>query len=1072
MSFAVYRSSAGSGKTFSLVKEYLKMVLVHPQGFRHILAITFTHKAANEMKDRVMKALSDLSQTHEIIPEGSSGQMQLSLIEETGLDLVELSRRAGEALSLILHHYSEFSIGTIDSFSHRIIRAFAHDFGLPVSFAVELEAEELLTTAVDLLLERAGSDEELTRLLVSFLESRMEEDKGWNIDRLLVSFAKLLMDEEGETHVRKLSSLTLDDFNSISKQLHARIRWIEQQFKELGEKALKLIDLNGIPHGSFYYGKTGIPGYFVYLATGRMDKLEPGSRVITTLEKDKWTGPKASSTDIAAIHEIKSELHGICQQSEALRNTQSQSYHLAKLLTKTIYPLAVLNEIGRVLEGFKRQHNLVHISEFNSRIARIVMHEPVPFIYERLGEKYHHLMIDEFQDTSRLQWLNFVPLMENALAGGYFNLVVGDGKQAIYRWRNGDVSQFTSLPALPGRDENELIRQRETLFLQYFTEHHLDSNYRSSPEIVTFNNRFFRWLSQHLDPGLQDVYKDLEQKTSALTEGGYIRLDVITGEDPDLTYAECTINRTEEIINKLLTGGYALQDIAILCRTNRQAGRIARELILRGIDVVSSESLLLSYSPEVRFITELIRFLFDPANTIIQASIVNYLMNAGRLKQKKADFHMLATEIGRSVHPEDNLMLILRNNGLDLEKDTLLSLPVYDLCEKLIRTFSLDQEADPYVQFFLDAVITFVEKETHSAADFLEWWDQHKMKLSIVVPEGVDAVRIMTIHKAKGLEFPVVIFPFADENLFKANKNYLWVELPPGDKTGLKSAFLPVEKQMLDTVYADRFREEQIKSMLDLVNLLYVALTRPQEQLYIITASPPTNMEELKSLPAFFSAYLQSIGVWEEAKSTYEFGIFTPMQKTSRKKRGGIRVLSSMPSSDWRKAIKIRQRAPEFWDMEDPAGKVDFGSRIHAILADIRVAPDREEALKRALLSGMISREEEPSIREMLDTVVSHPLLARYFHAEVVVKTEPEILQAEGESSRPDRVVFDGIEVTVIDYKTGKRSQSHRRQIERYGQLLQEMGYQRVRKLLVYVGGKVDVEEVVDYSHPGPLKGE
>ncbi|NQV03101.1 MAG: UvrD-helicase domain-containing protein, partial [Bacteroidia bacterium] len=247
MSFAVYRSSAGSGKTFSLVREYLKMVLKNPPGFRHILAITFTHKAANEMKERVMKALSDLSQSSEVKPEGSSRQIQLSLLEETGMGEEELSRQAGEALSIILHHYSEFSIGTIDSFSHRIIRAFAHDFGLPVSFAVELESEELLTTAVDLLLERAGVDKELTRLLVSFLESRMEEDKGWNIDRLLVSFASLLLDEEGEAQVRKLTSLTMDDFHRISRQLYARIRGIEQQFKELGEEALKLIGHHGIP---------------------------------------------------------------------------------------------------------------------------------------------------------------------------------------------------------------------------------------------------------------------------------------------------------------------------------------------------------------------------------------------------------------------------------------------------------------------------------------------------------------------------------------------------------------------------------------------------------------------------------------------------------------------------------------------------------------------------------------------------------------------------------------------------------------------------------------------------------
>ena len=1060
MSFTVYRSSAGSGKTFSLVREYLKMVLKHPPGFRHILAITFTNKAANEMKERVMKALRDLSRSMEITPEGSSRQLQLSLLEETGMGEEELSRRAGEALSLILHHYSEFSIGTIDSFSHRIIRAFAHDFGLPVSFAVELEAEELLTAAVDLLLERAGTDKELTRLLVSFLESRMEEDKGWNIDRLLVSFATLLMDEEGEEQVRKLSSLTLDDFHRISKQLHGRIRETEQLFKELGEEALELIYRHGIPSSAFYFGKTGIPGYFEYLVAGRMDKLEPNTRVTATIEEDKWLSQKASASDAEAIHRIKPELQEIYHRVEALKEAQSADYFLAKLLIRTIYPLAVLNEIGRMLDGFKRQHNLVHISEFNSRIARIVMGEPVPFIYERLGEKVHHVLIDEFQDTSRLQWLNFVPLIENALAGGHFNLVVGDGKQAIYRWRNGDVTQFTSLPALPGRDENPLIRQRETLFTRYFTEHQLDSNYRSLPEIVNFNNRFFRWLSQHLDPGLQDVYRELEQKSGVAGQGGYIHLDVISGVDPELNYTDQTIHRADEIIRQLQEGGYALEDIAILCRTNRQAGRIARELILRRIDVVSSESLLLSFSPEVRFVTELIRFLFEPANTIIQATVAGYLFYAGKLKRERDGLHMLLAEIGSAAHPGDHLLKILVRNGLELDKDHLLSLPVYDLCEKVIRTFGLNRKADPYIQFFLDAVVAFVEKEKHNAAGFLEWWDQHQSRLSIVVPEGVDAVRIMTIHKAKGLEFPVVLFPFADESLKKTTKEYLWIELPPEDKTGLKTAFLPAGKQMLDTPYAHQFEEEQASSMLDLANLLYVAMTRPAEQLYILTAPPPANMEELKSLPAFFAGFLQSTGVWEEEKRSYEFGVFTAKQAPSGRLRVAVRSLSSLPSADWRQAIQIRQRAPEFWDMEDPSGKVDFGRRVHEILAGIRIAADQEESFKRALLSGLISREEEPHIRKMVGNVVSHPLLTRYFDADVGIRNEPEILTPGGEASRPDRIVFDGEEVMVIDYKTGKKSQAHRKQIEHYTRLLQEMGYQNVRKLLVYLGDEVEIVEV------------
>jgi len=1060
MSFTVYRSSAGSGKTFSLVREYLHMVLMHPADFRHILAITFTHKAANEMKERVMKALTDLSQNNDIITEGPTRQMQLSLIRQTGLDAQELSRRAGEALSLILHHYSEFSIGTIDSFSHRIIRAFAHDFGLPVSFNVEIESTELLTTAVDLLLEQAGSNEDLTRLLVSFLESRMDEDKSWNIDRELVSFANLLLQEEGEAQIKKLASLSLEDFRAISKRLHARISGIERQFKELGDRALEMISRQGIPHKAFYYGKNGLPGYFMYLAKSKMDNLDPNSNVRKTLAEDKWAGPQATAGDIAAIQAIKADLRSICIQAETLKEAGSASYYLATIMKKIIFPLAVLNEIGRMLENYKGQHNLVHISEFNTRIAMVVMNEPVPFIYERLGEKFHHILIDEFQDTSRLQWFNFVPLMENALAGGYLNLVVGDGKQAIYRWRNGDATQFTSLPLLPDSNRNQLIRQRESLFRQNFREYKLDINYRSSREIVNFNNSFFRWLSMNLDPGLKEVYRDFQQKSASRADGGYIRMDFINGKEGDHSKEEKTINRTEQIISSLLTQGFALQDIAILCRKNSQAGRLARELVRRGFDVVSSESLLLAYSAEVRFITEMIQALFEPSNTIIQASLVNFLVHTGVLKCEKQDFHTFLSGITKTAHPGNHVLQLLHSNGAVVDKELLLTLPVYDLCEMIIRMAGLDKTADPYIQFFLDSVVSFVDKGNHNAADFLKWWEVHKDSLSIVIPEGIDAVRIMTIHKAKGLEFPVVIFPFANESL-RTEEKYIWVELPPEEKTGLKTAFLPLDSRLQKTVFRDQYADEQAKSMLDLINVLYVALTRPEEQLYIITNQPPKDLKELKSLPSFFASYLQSEGIWDEKKDTYEFGQFSPCRGFNKKQKGKIRTLNSLPSTNWRKMIRIRQKAPEYWSAEDPSARIDFGSKVHAILAGVFVAADAEEAMRRAILAGSLSREEEPGMRKMLKEVVSHPLLARYFDAGAVIRNEPGILDPEGETSRPDRVIIEAEKAIVIDYKTGRRSNAHKKQIERYGRLLHEIGYKQVKKMLVYLGDPVEVEEIV-----------
>jgi len=1059
MNFQVYRSSAGSGKTFSLVKEYLKIILRNPHDFRHILAITFTNKAANEMKERVMKALRDLTRMEDIQSETSSYHLMKQLLDETGMSEVELAGKASEALSLILHHYSEFSIGTIDSFSHRIIRAFAHDFGLPVSFSVELDEDELLTTAVDLLLERAGSDNELTKLLVRFLESRMEEERGWNIDWLLISFAKILLDEEGQEEIRKLRTITLEDFSTILRRLYSYIREFEKRLSELGRAALELIAANGIPHYAFYRGAGGIPKYFGYMVEGRYDKLEPSSYVLTTIEEDKWHSQKASAENISAILLIRPQLQDLYQKIHLMKEKQQEQYVLYKLLTKTIYPLAVLNEIEQVLSGFKRQNNLVHISEFNTRIARIVMGEPVPFIYERLGERYHHILIDEFQDTSRLQWQNFIPLVENALAGGNFNLVVGDGKQAIYRWRSGDVEQFASLPGIPGSDTNSILRQREQVLASHFSEQKLTFNFRSSVEIVEFNNRFFSWLSDHLDPSLQGIFNDVEQQQPDPNKpGGVIRLEMVPKDDPDLTYEEATINRIEETILQVIHDGYSLSDMAILCRTRKQAGRISRELILRGINVVSSESLLLAFSPEVNFITEFIRFLFEPANTIIQASLASYLYHSGLLPREPANLHSMLESIAGSVRPGEYLNQLLTRNGLKVDRDELLALPVYDLTEETIRRFHLNRKADPYIQFFLDAVLNFVDKDQHSASDFLDWWDQQKEKLSIVVPEGVTAVRIMTIHKAKGLEFPVVIFPFADESQ-RVTKDYLWVDLSSDPNLNLKTAFLKTEKAVMQTAFGEQYQEEVHKSMLDMVTLLYVAMTRPRERLYILTSPPPKKMDEMKSLPALFAGFLNTIEVYREDQCIYEFGTVPEKRFSDQPQTEETRRLNSMLSGDWRRKIRIRLRAPEMWDMDNPSGKIEFGNRVHTILASVQYAADLDHAVEQAFLAGTMAEEEKEIIREMGVNVLTHPSLERYFSDSVTVRTEPEILEVNGHISRPDRVVVDGEEVAVIEYKTGKKHDSHRKQLERYGELLHELGYQRVRKFLVYLSPNIEVIE-------------
>ncbi len=1031
MSFTVYRSSAGSGKTFTLVKEYLKMILVKPSDFRHILAITFTNKAANEMKERVLKALTSLAQGDQSTDKTISGTLLPLLVRETGLTETEIALNASQSIEMILHNYADFAIGTIDSFSHKLIRTFAHDFGLPVNFNVELDAGELLSTSVDLLLDRVGDDRDLTRLLVKFLETRMDEERGWKIDEILTNFAGLLLEEESQSGVGKLKHLTLEKFQAIAEALFLRIKEFEHNISEIAKPATALIHTHQIPPDAFFQGASGIGKYFENLASGKLDKLDPNSYVLKTVEEDKWFSGKADASARAEIDTIKPLLLDIFEKLQAMIALHKEDYSLRKLLSKTIYPLSVLNEIEKVLHDFKKQNNLIHISEFNSRIAGIVMNEPVPFIYERLGEKYRHILIDEFQDTSVLQWMNFIPLIENALAGGYFNLVVGDGKQAIYRWRSGDVEQFNALPVIPGSDLNPMLKQREQALTRFFEQVDLSRNFRSKTEIVSFNNRFFRVIADRvLTAGKEKIFEGLEQLVDSGNTGGYIHLELLTGndEEEDLNYELVTLSRILTIIHDAAKDHFRLRDMAILCRSNKNASAIARFLLEHGVDVVSSESLLIAGSPKVRFIIAYLRFLFQPRNDIVIAEIRMHV---------------------DQTRPQD------LKNWQSMRND-LAMLPVYDLCEELIRKFSLNTEPDIYLQFFLDAVLKFSVKISTGAVEFIEWWEKNRNKLSVVVAEGIDAVRVMTIHKAKGLQFPLVILPFALETR-KNTRDYIWVDLDPAVAPGLDTAILRSEKGMESTVYNPLYIDERQKSMLDLVNILYVAMTRPEERLYILTKFPPKKKEDPDSLPTFFDFYLKNEGLWVEDRPLYEFGtkgIHTP------RTTGDESVIihpGNVISSDWRQKIEIRMRAPEMWDPEQPVGKSQWGNRVHTLLSWIKTGNDVNVALEKGTLTGLIEKDDQANLENILWSVIHHQQLERYFSPEVAVKTEAEILIPEGSFYRPDRVVFDGDRVTILDYKTGKPRESHAGQLITYAGHIAAMGYSQIDRVLVYLEPEVHV---------------
>jgi ATP-dependent exoDNAse (exonuclease V) beta subunit len=1056
LSFTVYKSSAGSGKTFTLVKEYLRLILPEPDQFRHILAITFTNKAANEMKERVLGSLKELAGKPEERSGSTVRNLLPALVRQTELTEEEIQSKAGEALRLILHDYSDFTIGTIDSFSHRIIRTFAHDFGLPVNFNVEVDSDELLTTAVDLLIDKVGADIGLTNLLVRFIENRIDDEQDWNIDRILLNFARILLDEEANQHLLKLKDLTMDDFSRIAGTLKKQTGTFEQKIRSLASDAVSLINSSGLPVTAFYQGRSGISRYFEKLSNDDMDSIEPNSYVIKTIGEDKWTSGSATTPEKDAIQSLKPELTAIYGKIQHHYGEGKNLYYLSLAVLKTLFPMAVLNVIGQLLDGFKKQNNIVHISEFNQRISKFILHEPVPFIYERLGEKFNHILIDEFQDTSILQWHNLIPLVENSLSGGFFNLVVGDGKQAIYRWRNGDVRQFAELPGIPGSETTRNLRESEKILKDHIDNKSLDTNFRSKKEIVEFNNELFLHLKTLLTPYNQLVYENLEQKAKTGSDGGYIRLEFGGRKMKGAQFREFIETRILETIREQEAAGYQKQDIAILCRRNKEGSEIARFLLGHGVDVVSAESLMLMHSPEVNFLVGFVRLLYGSNNVILIAELITYLYNRGKLPA--SGLHELLARI--PVKPgKDFIFRQLQENQILVYPDRLRTRPVYDAIEELIRLFYPEATADPYLQFFLDTVLKYSRKHSSSAVDFLEWWDEHMDSFSIIMPDGMNAVRIMSMHKAKGLQFPVVILPFFTEKKMLTRK-FLWVDFPEKGFYGLPAAMLETGGSMCKTEFSERSAEEKDKTLLDTLNLLYVAMTRPEERLFVLSPSPPSNPAAIDTVPTFISHYLQESGLWSEERGVYEFGSASRHKPEENGKTIEKRVLSSMISSDWREKVLIRTGAPETWDIADPAKNFHWGNLVHTAFSRIRKAGDEENVLAKMVDQGMIDEHQREQLLARIRLLLDDPLIRPFFHIDNITRVEAEILDESGHVYRPDRVIIREKEAVVLDFKTGKPKEEQKKQIGHYGKLLNEMGYTKVSKYLIFVEPVINVVEV------------
>ena len=674
----------------------------------------------------------------------------------------------------------------------------------------------------------------------------------------------------------------------------------------------------------------------------------------------------------------------------------------------------------------------------------------------RLGERYRHFFIDEFQDTSEMQWQNLIPLIDNALSGEIDGekgtlMIVGDPKQSIYRWRGGKAEQFIDL----SKGKNPFVNPDKKLFT-------LGTNYRSYSEIIGFNNDFFKFLSNefiHLD--YKDLYQNHSFQKCNNKTGGYVNISFVPKQESKKDDEE-TIEKSEHFliatlatIQKVISQGFEYQEIVVLTRKRKQGIAVANYLTEQGIPLLSSETLLIQNATEVKFIINLLKYLRNPSDAESKALFLHYFSENNQDQLPVHEFIKTGMEIKQELAFEKWLSQF----GITLNFQNIRKKSLYEAVEIIVSKFINLKTNNAYVHYFLDLVLERDVRNQSGISDFLNHWDKNFEKFSIPSPEGKNAVRIMTIHKAKGLEFPVVIMPFAEEDYTKKPKDKIWLDAENED-LGLPKVLIDNTKSVegFGANAAMVFGQKKQEELLDNINVLYVALTRAEEQLYIISQVVEQNDKGIypNNMAAFFIKYLENESVFEANKLEYEFG--NPAKKSMKvEAENAIKTLPASGEIINPNRIKIAQREALMWGTHQQEA-IEFGNTIHEILSFISTKNDIDLALTKALESGTITIKQSQIVYKTIQEIVNHDELTHYFSPENKVLNEQTIIQKVGNTSKPDRMVFNSNnEVFLLDYKTGIHQSKHQLQLENYQNAIEKMGFKVTKKALVYIGENIEI---------------
>lgn len=1030
--FKIYNASAGSGKTFRLVTEYLKIVIVSPNAdeYRKILAITFTNKAAAEMKERVLKTLNAGANNEE-------NPILQTIAKEIGWSIESVNKKCNIVLKAILFNYTAFNIATIDSFTHRLVKTFAFDLGLAVDFEVEMDGKSKLAEVVDLLIDKIGLDKHLTYVLLKFTVQNIEEDKSWDISRSLNEVASMLLSEENERELLKLIHVSDEDFVQLQKKLQDYKNNILKEFKDLGDKVLNIFTEYGLPLNVMAF--SDYPNHFAKFQRLAIDKIATEGR----LEKNIANGvlvakgnrnKKEFAEWVAIVDGMEDEFFAYYYKSIALYKKHAKVYFYIEAVLKSLVPLSVMSHLYHEFLKLKQDQNILLNVELNKIVGDELKNEPVPYIYERIGERFSYFFIDEMQDTSERQWENLLPLLGNALAQeNALLMIVGDAKQSIYRWRGGKAAQFINLTNQTIASPFVVPKSIETL----------DTNFRSYSEIVKFNNDFFSFIAKELSNSrYQEIYEQEKYQKLNTKEGGYLKIELfeslkgkkkgLEAEESDLTDIDIINQKVLQTIQEAKSQGFNYGDICVLIRRNSVGGAIANFLVENGLSVISPDSLMLENHPLIKNIVFLLKWLDNHKN-------VESLVNAGSYLYEKFNNQQLSLH-GFLMQLKNCNTIADLNDFLrvEIKEEDLFSNAISEAIEYILRVFKFVDVADVYIQTFVEEVWRFQQRKKGSITEFLLYWELQKHKIKINIAQNSSAIQLMTIHKSKGLEFPVVIYP-EDIVIDDASKDKIWL---PVDEEA-KPLFAPIESfrfnlsgvknltQQSEQVYEDYMQEVQ----LDNFNLIYVAFTRAVEQLYIILPYQSNK----KTLANLCQAYIHA--------KTGEVDRLLYTEGNAAKYADSVEESKDYELHEYISEAKEVNNIEVVYDLHTDA--LDYGVLLHKTFEKIKSSSDFSKAI--VFLKNICNDDAVVSqIEKHVQMVLTHPELIHLYNGTGNVLNERPIVNHNGLVLIPDRVIVKDNFVSVIDYKTGNYQEIHKDQIKTYGSFYKNIGYEVKELMIVY----------------------